>query len=363
MYYYIRYWNKLLVWEIPNDFVPKTSCSILIPARNEAQHIVACLQAIVAQDYPRDLFEIILIDDHSTDGTSSIAASLGIPNLKIIHLSDYIEVEKSHSFKKKAIEWGVKHAQFDLIVTTDADCIVPKRWLAFFASYYQRNQSAFIAAPVNFYQEENALERFQSLDFIGMMGITGAGIYGRFMHMCNGANLAYPKAVFQEIGGFSDIDHLASGDDMLLLQKIAKRYPKEIGFIKNRDMTVLTKAKPTWESFLQQRIRWASKSNSYTEWQVTVYLALVFFFCCSIVVNIVLIPFLGIDFLYLVLFQILVKMLMDAVLLYQTSHFFRRTDLMRSFFTSSFLHLLYIVLVGTLANLKREYVWKGRVVQ
>ncbi len=146
--------------------------------------------------------------------------------------------------------------------------------------------------PISKYGEEKSLfEKFQSLDFIGMMGVTGAGIHGRFMNMCNGANLAYEKKAFYEVDGFNGIDKIASGDDMLLLQKMANRFPNQICFLKNKNATVLTHAKSDLKSFFQQRIRWASKSSSYQEFQITFILALVFFFCVSTVFNFFLLPF------------------------------------------------------------------------
>ncbi len=357
---YIHHWSQLPEWDIPISYYPKTALTVLIPARNEANNIGACIQTIIQQDYPKELLEVIVIDDHSTDETAQIVQNFNLENVKVLALADFVEESNTKSFKKRAIEIGLAQAKGQLILSTDADCIVPRKWLSFFASYYQAKDPVFIAAPVNFYQEKNLLQRFQSLDFVGMMGITGAGIHGNFMRMCNGANLAYPKHIFEKVGGFEGIDHVASGDDMLLMQKIASHCPDRIGFIKNKDCTVLTEAKPTWRSFLNQRIRWASKSSSYTEWKVTFNLAMVFFFCVSIVVNFVLIPFSGIGFLYLFLFQIMIKMLVDFALLLPTSRFFARSDLMRSFLPSVFLHLFYIVVVGFMANLKKEYVWKGR---
>ena len=119
-----------------------------------------------------------------------------------------------------AIGTAIAHASGDLIVTTDADCIVPTNWLQLFVSFYEINGLQFIAAPVNFHLEKSLFERFQSLDFLGMMGVTGASIQLGWMNMCNGANLAYSKRAFERVEGFAGIDHLASGDDILLMQKI-----------------------------------------------------------------------------------------------------------------------------------------------
>lgn len=361
---YMEGWKALPPWNIPVHFQPITSVTIIIPARNEAENISACLSSILNQNYPTSLLQIIVIDDHSTDHTVTVIKNLNAANIQVLKLADFTQANDTHSFgKKKAIEIGIAHATGELIVTTDADCLAPPNWLALLVSYYQAYQPAFIAAPVNFHQEKNRLEQFQSLDFMGMMGVTGAGIHRQFMNMCNGANLAYPKQVFYEVNGFEGIDHLASGDDMLLMQKIAQHFPDQIAYIKNPEATILTTAKPTVRSFLQQRIRWATKSTSYQEWRVTFILAMVFFFCCSIVFSVVLIPFVGQVAVWLFVFSFFIKMLMDYFFLKNMARFFGRLDLMNTFFSSSVLHLLYIVVVGILGNFIKKYEWKGRRVK
>ena len=361
---YRRAWQFLPVWEIPASFRANTFVSVLVPARNESENILACIQSILHQSYPQSLFEIIVIDDHSTDDTAALVEQLNHPQIKLLKLAELIQDnEATQSFKKKAIEIAIAHAVGELIVTTDADCIVPKDWLAFFVAYYQKHGAKFIAAPVNFYREKSLIERFQSLDFVGMMGITGAGIDQQLMNMCNGANLAYEKKVFYEVNGFEGIDHVASGDDMLLMQKVAQKYPHKIGFIKNKKATVFTLAKSSWTAFLNQRIRWASKSTSYKEWKVTFILAMVFFFCVSIVANLLLIPFFGNVLLIVFVIQLLIKALADYLLLKPMSDFFDRKDLMKSFWPALFLHLAYIVVVGFLGNVKKNYEWKGRKAQ
>ena len=146
------------MWEIPSDFVPKTAITVLIPARNEAENIVACIQSISQQNYPKALLQIIVIDDHSSDNTVELVNQFNHNHVQVLSLADFVEESQTKSFKKRAIEIGVAHATGELILGTDADCILPNQWLAFFASYYQKNNSAFIAAPVNFYQEKNLLE-------------------------------------------------------------------------------------------------------------------------------------------------------------------------------------------------------------
>ncbi len=360
---YTLSWRRLPLWEIPPDFQPSITVTILIPARDEAENILLCLQSILAQSYPEALWEVIVLDDHSTDATPDLVKNLRQSNIHLLHLADFVQAGETQSFKKKAIEIGIAHARGDLIVSTDADCLTQPDWLALLVSYFEQTGVKFIAAPVNFHREHNALERFQSLDFLGMMGITGAGIHGQFMRMCNGANLAYAKSVFYEVDGFKGIDHLASGDDMLLLQKVAERYPESIGYVKNQAATTFTTAKPTLQSFINQRLRWATKSASYREWLVTFILAVVFLFCTMIVGSVVLIPFFQLPAVGLLLGLLGVKAVMDYIFLRQMAAFFHREDLLRTFWPSFFMHIAYIVGIGLLANLVKEYEWKGRRVK
>jgi len=368
---YMEGWNAIPQWEVPSDFSPTTKVSILIPARNESANIQSCIQSILNQKYPSSLFEIIVIDDHSIDNTAELVQAFQKPNVRVLFLKDYVKNRsKLKAFKKKAIETAIAESSGDLIVTTDADCIVPVDWLNLIVSFYERSgekntgqQYKFIAAPVNFYDEQSLFEKCQSLDFIGMMGVTGAGIHRLFMNMCNGANLAYEKKAFYEVNGFEGIDQVASGDDMLLMQKMAKQFPHQIAFLKNQKATVLTKAIGDLKPFTQQRIRWASKSGSYQEFQILVILAMVFFFCVSIVLNVFLLPFFFWKIGWVLLFQVLIKSIIDYFFLGQMSQFFERRDLMRIFFPAQVFHIIYIAVIGFLGNVKKEYRWKGRDVK
>lgn len=360
---YLLGWRSILIWEIPQTFSPHTKVTILIPARNEADNIIACLQSILAQEYPSHLFEIIVVDDHSEDDTVTKIQQLQQNNIRILALKDFIENrDQLQSFKKKAIEIGVKKSFGKLIVSTDADCVVPKNWLNYIVSFYEKKQYKFIAAPVNFFDEKSLFEKFQSLDFLGMMGVTGAGIQGRFMNMCNGANMAYEKQAFYEVDGFNGIDDIASGDDMLLLQKMVKRFPNQIAFLKNKNATVLTRGKPDLKSFSQQRIRWGSKSGNHQEFQMLLTLVFVFFFCVSIVVNFFLLPFFFTELGWVFLVQLIVKTIIDFFYLNHMTNFFQRKDLMKIFFPAQLFHIIYIFVIGLLVNLVKEYRWKGRKV-
>ena len=364
IFLYEKWWKKLLPFAHTEGYLPKTFISVLIPARDEQDNIGHCLHAILSGNYPKHLFEIIVIDDHSDDETPQYVLDFAAKNANIclIELKNYVKLAENQPFKKRAIEAAIGEAKGELIVTTDADCFAQPNWLNMIVEFYEKTGKRFIAAPVNFHEEKSFFERFQSLDYIGMMGITGAGVAGKFTNMCNGANLAYEKKLFYEVGGFKGIDHVASGDDMLLMQKIARFHPDALGFLKNPEATVFTKAKATIADFMSQRLRWASKSSSYTEFFTVFQLASVFVFCCSIVLSLCLSIFYDKIFFILFFIQLSAKTIADYIFLKMMTRFFNRPDLMRPFLTPQYLHILYIIVVGSLANFKKTYTWKGRKV-
>ena len=336
-----------------------------MPARNEAANILACLSSISKINYPKNLLEIIVVDDHSTDDTFYLINDFSKINshFKSIQLADFIHKNKTVSFKKMAIETAAAKATGSLIVTTDADCIVPQDWLLLLVSFYETKQLQFIAAPVNFHSEKNTFECFQSLDFLGMMGVTGAGIELGWMNMCNGANLAYSKKAFETVGGFAGIDNLASGDDILLMQKIAAHFPQGVGFLKNTNATVFTAAKSSINSFISQRQRWATKSANYKEWKITFILSIVFFYCCAIIFSFLIIPFFNIKWAILFVILFLIKSISDHFFLKIMATYFNRKDLMKNYWAAQILHITYIVFIGFISNLKKRYIWKGRKVR
>lgn len=352
---YIFYWNLLEEWEIPSNHSFGTKVSLVIAARNEANNIKQCLEAVLAQTYPAELLEIWVVNDHSEDDTAKIVTNFQEKNVHLLNLP------KGKSGKKQAIQMAIEQSKGVLIVTTDADCVMGEDWLKYLVSYYEENQSKLIAAPVSFHKGNSIFELFQTLDFMGMMAVSGAGIKGRFMNMCNGANLAYERAAFDAVNGFEGIDHLASGDDMLLMQKIAKKYPTQIGYLKNKDAQTLTSAKPTVKTFLQQRVRWASKSSAYTNWQTLAILAVVWLLCISMVLDLILISY-NYLFLFWFLFKFIAKGFADFFFLGMMTLFFDRPKLMRAFIPSLFFHWWYIVVVGFLGNVSKRYEWKGRKV-
>jgi cellulose synthase/poly-beta-1,6-N-acetylglucosamine synthase-like glycosyltransferase len=361
---YRHAWDQIPVWKLPEEpFRYSTQVSILIPARNEAGQLPACLESLYLQSYPAHLMEILVIDDFSEDETAAIVKKQSDPRVRLLPLDELFEAGSQNSYKKLGIAAGVERAKGALILTIDADCTAPPDWVALIVSYYQEQNARLIAGPVNFSQNGSWLGQFQALDLIGMMGITGAGFFRKTMLLGNGANLAYEKELFQELNGFEGIDRFASGDDVFFIQKAAQVVPDQVAFLKNRAATVRTEAMPDWKSFWQQRIRWATKSRGYQQTDMTLMLAGVYLLCLFLLPGLVILPFLD-GWTWIVwLGAWLAKSWIDYRYLRHMAEFFQQKQLLHPYFPAQFIHILYIVVIGTLGNLVRTYEWKGRRVQ
>ncbi len=337
-----------------------TSVSVIICARNEEKNIDECLQSVTTQAYPNHLFEVIVADDFSTDNTPKIVSSFHNKNVSLIYLKDFIGEQRINSYKKKGIEIAVSKAKGELIIITDADCIVPFTWLKTIAVFYETHNAAFIAAPVAFYAENNFFKIFQSLDFMTLQGITGASVYKKFHSMCNGANLAYPKKIFYEVDGFKGIDNIASGDDMLLMHKIYKKYPNRVMFLKSVHALVRTKPMETIKQFFNQRIRWASKADRYNDNKITAVLVMVYLFNVYIFV-LSISSFFNHDHFYLFIELLFGKVVIELFFLYPVSKFFKKEKMLWWFPIAQPFHIVYTIIAGWLGKFG-SYKWKERKV-
>jgi cellulose synthase/poly-beta-1,6-N-acetylglucosamine synthase-like glycosyltransferase len=335
-----------------------TKVTVLIAARNEEAGISYTIEDILAQDYPKHLTEIIIVDDHSTDNTPGIISSYADCGIKLLQLN---EPQPLNSYKKKAIAKAISMSSGDLMIATDADCRMGPQWLSSIVGYYEAEQPVMISSPVTFFEEKTLFEQMQTLEFSFLIGIGAAFIGNNKASTCNGANLAYRKDVFYEVGGFSGIDDLASGDDELLLQKVAARFPGKIGFLKLRQAIVYTHAKHNLQSFLQQRRRWASKSTKYKDKKIVAVAVCMWLFNVSMLLNFAL-GFYNVYFFKLVFIQFFLKFINELVFLFLVSSFFNRIKLTWLLVILSPLHVIYLVYVGLMGN-ARKYYWKGRMVK
>lgn len=253
-------WWKLKVFKtLKKDF--STSVSIIIPARNEEKNILQILNDLIGQNYPKELYEIIVMDDDSIDNTFSVVKDFIDGKfheeslIKIFSVKEYHD-EKFVAFKKRAILKGIEKSNGNWIILTDADCRMKPGWLKTIVAFIEENNFYFVSSPVCFANEKSIFEKMQSLEFLSLIGIGAGSIANKNPNMCNGANLAFRKDVFFEVGGYDEVDHLASGDDEFLMHKIFKKYPDKVAFLKSAEAIVSTSPFNKLKDFIAQRRRW-----------------------------------------------------------------------------------------------------------
>ena len=341
--------------------------SVIIPARNEGRNLGNCLNSISKQKFPVSKYEVIVVDDNSDDNTVQIAK--GYPGTKVLSLSEDTVIHlKSH--KKTAITKAVNQAKGNIIVSTDADCTMESGWLeAIDQRFSTQPRLMAIAGPVKLISpDENLFTVFQSLDFAMYQGITAAGINTGWHHLANGANLAYRKSAFEAVNGFSGHEHLPTGDDMLLVQKIRTRFPGSVQYLKENKAVVSTLPCPDLKSFIHQRIRWASKSAEYTEKKILPVMVLVFLVNLTMLLLGVLSIFnssseiWGLTILQQLGLLFSIKILSELILIIPVLKFFKQEKLLWFFILLQPFHICYTVSMAFL-GLKGSYEWKGRQIR
>ena len=334
------------------------SVTIIIPARNEANNISRCLTSLIAQNYPQEKVEIIVVNDNSIDETASIVNRFKNTHnyIKLVTISDNNTVL---SPKKRAISEGIKFSNNELIFTTDADCIAHSGWLNTMVKYFEPDVGMVTGMVLFDRQEEKTLfHKIQSLEFMSLI-IAGAGSIGSDMPVIgNGANLAYRRSVFNEVDGFKGIDSLKSGDDDLLIQKVARLTKWKIKSATEKSSIILTKPVPNLLSFLNQRIRWASKGIHYHNPLFVLYLISVYllYLCFFIFLPMSILHF---KFFPFPIILFLLKMLFDFLLLFKGTQLTGRRDLLKYFILAELFQIPYILLVGFI-GLWGKFSWKGR---
>lgn len=346
-----------LGWErIPLDLNEETnlSVSIIIPIRNEAANVHNLITDLQSQTY-KGILEIIIVDDHSEDGSAEIVHSIIASNsvFKLISLIDAYG-------KKAALTAGVKAANSEIILTTDGDCRVSNTWVRSMIGSFM-NVTQFVSGPVIFSEEGDIFNRMQSMEFSSLIG-SGASLIGLGKPvMANGANLGFRKKAFLAVNGFEGNQDTASGDDVFLLHKIAKEYPASVVFAKHEGAVVKTKAQPTIRAFIQQRIRWASKWKAYRDLFTKTTAAMVFLVSLALVALPILVALNEVS-VFLWLNLLVIKLFFDLLFIRGVRRFFDEKIDLKAFIVLQLIYPFYVVFTA-LFSIQKTYYWKGRQVK
>ncbi len=354
----------LILWAAYNAWTPTTNSlesknqlpfSIIIPARNESDNIIACLQSILNSNYPKSLVDIIVIDDHSEDDTAKKASSLNMANIRVTPLAKHLD-KPINNYKKWAISVGLGLAKYEHILTLDADCTIGPNRLSSLNAIYQENQALCIAGPIQIQTNGSLLGDFQCLDNAGMMAITNLGIKTQYWHLANGANFSFTKTIYNQNKNKQDGQHLASGDDVFMIQSIAKNNASSIFFNNHPYGLVDTAAMTTIKDLISQRARWAAKNGQYKQIKLNALMGFIWVLCFCILLCVCISPLYG-------LIALTIKMMVDTIYLSLILPFFKISINSSRRLLLSAVHTVYVAIFGVLSLVSPSFHWKGRKVK
>ncbi|WKZ70658.1 MAG: glycosyltransferase [Melioribacteraceae bacterium] len=328
--------------------------SVIIPLRDEAKNVESLCKSLKNQSLAKEFYEIIFVNDNSNDETLVNLEAHQPTNSRILNLTG----SKSESArKKKALIEGIKQSKNDIIIVTDADCYHNPSWLETMTKYFD-DQTAVVAGPVDFETDGKFFSAFQRIEYAGLI-LTGAGLIGIGKPtICSAANLAYRKKVFEEVGGFDDQLNFTSGDDDMLIQKIALETTYKINFAYDKKALIKTQPKQKPEEFLEQRKRWASKSIFYRNNSLVVTIILLFLFYISLPLQL----FGGIFLNSFLLISFLISFVNKIVVEYMVMNFGANSlydrKMLRIFFIAEILQIPYII-YSAIGGLFGNFRWKG----
>jgi cellulose synthase/poly-beta-1,6-N-acetylglucosamine synthase-like glycosyltransferase len=349
--YYVG-WRRIQIVSISEHQTDITTFSIIIPYRNEASNLPSLLRDLQALEYPASWLEILLVDDESEDNSFEL-----VRDFIAQHQLPWTSIQTKGG-KKKAIYYALQKAQNEYILSLDADCQFRPNLLTTYRYAVQKQGGSMIAGPVAFSSNNTFWGHFLALEFLSLV-VSGAGAIGLNQPiMLNAANLLYKRLDALDFYQQADLN-LQSGDDIFLMHFIQKKHGNQaITFLKHPEAIVLTPAPPTFQKWIQQRLRWTSKAKHY-QWNNTSRVAiLILLFNMSILSLLLCSAFSNYCF-QLWLIAISTKVLIDLPLLISGALFFDKKASLKYFLFLEILYPFYIVFVG-IFGLFSKPLWKGR---
>lgn len=323
-----------------------TALSVVVCCKNEQENLPFLLRSLETQI--SDIEQIIFANDNSTDETLKILQDFSkkFSNVKFFSTKDF--------GKKNALKEAMQFVENEYVITFDADCIVPQNYFLSVKSFLMQNQPDLMIGGVKLIENGTFFQKIQTLEFASLIASGAGAALAGFPIMCNGANLAFRKNIWQDAENHLVTKEI-SGDDVFLLHYI-KKIGGKISFFKANNAFVETFAARNFGEFLRQRQRWASKSRSYSDWQ-TICVALLVFGLNFLLIFSAFGAFFSEIFLKYFLLIFCSKMIIDSVLLIPFLIFTKQKKLIKLIPLLSFFYPFYIILT-TIFGVFGKVRWK-----
>lgn len=335
--------------------------TIVIAARNEEDNILECVSSCLDQDYPEDLLEVIVVDDQSEDDTYTILENqVKDSRFKLMRLGVWKRTTIVGS-KKKALSYGINHAQGSMIFTTDGDCIVPRSWVRNGVAVMQNSDARIGTGPLSIAEGRGFLHHFQVLD-TAVTNLIHCG--GQRMHvgtLGTGANLVFYKEDFIRSNCYEDNMQIASGDDVFLIRSLEKTHPGKSCYLKSRDSMVKTFGLRSLSAFFSQRLRWSSKMKYMKNGTLTA-IAYLIFLARWVPLTLVVVSLIFQNNVLLIAGTIALawRWILEFVVNLKALDWFSTRNSLWWFFPANVFYSWYILILGVFGFLPLNLEWKDR---
>lgn len=321
-----------------------------MPARNEELNIERCLQSIENNSYPLDKFEIIAVNDRSSDRTQEILEALSAKNkrIKIIKIEND-EQKENLKGKPGALQAGINHASGEIILMTDADCTVNENWIETVVREFS-DSSVGLVASFTHISGTKIFDRIQAVEWAYLHTMASAGVGLNQPLGCYGNNLSVRKSDFDDAGGYKSIKFSVT-EDLALLQAIHK-LGKRVRYLIHPKSDVYTLSCSTLREYIKQRHRWAV-GGLELGWRAAIFVISSAFLILGLVTSIVTLNFIGLGFL------ITSRIIWDYLLIGSSFNKLMKKELKKWIPLSVLFFIFYEFFVPFLV-LSKEVKWKGQ---
>ena len=336
------------------DCVP-VFVSVIVAARNEEEHLSDCLESLLNQTYPKELYEIILVDDRSTDSTPDIARSFAERDKRIELMKT--TTHRSLIGKQHALDTGIRASRGEIILVTDADCEIPSEWIRNTIQEYE-DDVGLVAGFALFKEKgldkgiwQKAALELQSLELLSLYAVSIGSMALGDAWTCTGNNLTFRREVYDDLGGFEALDSIH--EDSMMVQWVDRHSKWRVKPMLN---LVYTRPNKTLSQFCSQRVRWVSRSSQFRP-------SAVFFSVVTYGVNLLLPILIGLCVFEVISYEGLIlflglKIVSEFLIIRKVLTLFHRTKLMKYFLPAQFFHVIYVLVFGVY-GLSGKCTWKG----
>ncbi len=249
----------------------KYKISVLLAVRNEENYLLKCLQSLSNQDYDQTLYDVFILDDNSDDNSAVIAQEF-CKDKQNFHYTKIENRIAGLNGKMNVLAQGLKEQNCDLILITDADCIIQPTWISAMASYFDEKTGLVSAltslAPmgeINPGSKEKLFHKVQALDWFFLQAVARLSSNAGKPVTVLGNNFAFNLNAYQQTGGFEKIGFSIT-EDYALLRAIEETEQWTIKHINDARAAIFSYPLDTFGEFFLQRLRWIKGGRSANVW-------------------------------------------------------------------------------------------------